>query len=299
MFEGFRGKPGLDSVKRLNSIEEMQAVVELQRKIWGYGTSGTDDPYPARALMALSASGGLVSMACVGNEPAGFALAWLGRLPEKGQLYLHSQLLGVVSKYRGRGIGLQLKHHQKEYALNAGIARIGWTYDPLRASTAYFNLHKLGAVSRYYFQDYYGEMKSRLSLAKTSDRLWADWHIDSEEVARSGESKDAAELFAAGTPIITSRACDEASLACNVPVDLELGHSDRHLLVEIPPDFDQLLLQDQSLAEVWRKAIQKALRHYLSAGYVADDFLFTSDGSIPCAYYRLRLFDLTNARESG
>ena len=115
MVKGSRGEPDVDSVKRLNSIEEMQAVVELQRKIWGYGTSGTDDPYPARALMALSASGGLVSMAFFENEPAGFALAWLGRLPETGEIYLHSQLLGVIPKHRGRGLGVQLKHHQKEF----------------------------------------------------------------------------------------------------------------------------------------------------------------------------------------
>jgi predicted GNAT superfamily acetyltransferase len=291
MFEGLRGKPGLDSVKKLNSIEEMQAVVELQRKIWGYGSSGTDAPYPARALMALSASGGLVSMVCVENEPAGFALAWLGRLPETRELYLHSQLLGVVSKYQGRGFGVQLKHHQKEFALKEGIGRIGWTYDPLRASTAYFNLHKLGAVSRHYFQDYYGEMKNQLSLGKTSDRLWADWHINSEEVARSSESEDAAEVRAAGKSIIISRIGDDDSSAHKVPVEVELGYSSEHLLVEIPADFDQLLLQDQRAAEVWREAIQNALRHYLSAGYVADDFLFTSDGPVPSAYYRLTRVD--------
>lgn len=291
MVEGFQGKPGLVSVKRLNSIEEMQAIVELQKTIWGYGSSGTDAPYPARALMALSASGGLVSMACVENEPAGFALAWLGRLPETGELYLHSQLLGVVPKHRGRGLGLQLKYHQKEFALNEGIGRIGWTYDPLRASTAYFNLHKLGAVSRHYFQDYYGEIKSQLSLGKTSDRLWADWHIDSDEVARRSDSEVAAEVRAAGTAIIIAGVRDDDSSAHKVPVEVELGDSSKHLLVEIPPDFDQLFLKDQRLAEVWRKAIQKALRHYLSAGYVADDFLFTSDGSVPSAYYRLTRVD--------
>lgn len=295
MFDATKGEPGLVSVKKLNSIEDMRTVVDLQKEIWGYGTHGTDGPYPARALLALSASGGLVSMACVGNEPVGFALAWLGRLPEKGQLYLHSQLLGVVSRYRGRGIGLRLKHHQKEHALHAGIARIGWTYDPLRASTAYFNLHKLGAVSRHYFQDYYGEMKSRLSLGKRSDRLWADWHIESEEVDRSSHSEAAAEVCSAGESIIISRFRDGDSSAWKVPVEVELRHSSKHLLLEIPPDFDLLLLQDRVLAEAWQQSIRKALKHYLQSGYVADDFLLTSDGSIPSAYYRLTQDDSTES----
>jgi predicted GNAT superfamily acetyltransferase len=149
----------------------------------------------------------------------------------------------------------------------------------------------VGAVSRYYFQDYYGEMKSRLSLGKSSDRLWADWHIDSEEVARSSHSESGAEVRSEGEPIIISRLRDNDSSACKIPVQVELRHSSKHLLVEIPPDFDQLLLRDQVLAEAWRKSIRKALKHYLEAGYVADDFLFTSNGTIPSAYYRLTRVD--------
>ncbi|HUV12706.1 MAG TPA: GNAT family N-acetyltransferase [Acidobacteriota bacterium] len=279
------------SVKKLNSIEEMHLVVELQEQIWGYGSQGTDYPYPARALLALASSGGLVSMAFVGDQPAGFALAWLGRLPGTRELYLHGQLLGVVQKYRGQGLGVQLKGHQKDYALNQGIGRIGWTYDPLRTTNAYFNLHKLGAVTRHYFSDYYGKMKSALSLGQTSDRLWADWHIDSERVDRRLRAKAPDKLSKEWEFAISTLVRDRDAFGFKTPVGLELDHTCRHVLVEIPTDFDQLLVLDKSLAEAWRGMIRRALLHYLSSGYVADDFLFVSDDSARAAYYCLTRID--------
>jgi len=291
MFDEPLDDQGAVEVKKLNSIEEMDLVVELQKQIWGYGSHGTDYPYPARALLALASSGGIVSMASVGNEPAGFALAWLGRLPQTSQLYLHSQLLGVVPKYRAQGLGVELKRHQRDYALSEGIVRIGWTYDPLRATNAYFNLHKLGAVTRHYFQDHYGEMKNVLSLGQASDRLWADWHVASERVARRIQSKAPVRVREEWGFAIKTRACDGDASAFTAPVELELNHSSRHLLVEIPTDFDQLRLLDKSLAEAWREIIRKALLHYLSSGYVADDFLFVSGDSVGSAYYRLTRVD--------
>ncbi len=291
MFDGPPGEQSAVSVKKLDSIEEMHLVVELQKQIWGYGSHGADYPYPARALLAISSSGGLVSMALVGNEPAGFTLAWLGRLPHTRQLYLHSQLLGVVPEYRAQGLGVQLKHHQRHYALDEGLVRIGWTYDPLRVTNAYFNLHKLGAVTRHYFQDYYGEMKSLLSLGQTSDRLWADWHIDSERVHRRLQSEAPTEIGEEWEFAIISQPRVGDASAVRIPVGLELNHSSRHLLVEIPIDFHQLSLLDNGLAKAWREILRKALCHYLSSGYVADDFLFTSSDSIRSAYYRLTRVD--------
>jgi len=291
MLDGPPNESGAVSMKKVNSIGEMHLVVELQQQIWGYGSQGTDYPYPARALLALASSGGLVSMAFVGNEPAGFALAWLGRLPETRELYLHSQLVGVIRKYRGQGLGVQLKGHQKDYALKEGIVRIGWTYDPLRATNAYFNLHKLGAVTRHYFSDYYGEMKSAFSLGQKSDRLWADWHIDSERVERHIQARDPVKFSKKWGFAVRTQVRDADASMLKTPVELELDHTSRHVFVEIPTDFEQLCVVDLNLAEAWRETIRKALLHYLSSGYVADDFLFVSDDATRSAYYRLTRID--------
>ena len=80
MLDKRQGKePDAVLVRSVDSITGMCQVVELQKQIWGYGSEGTDYPYPARALLALCSSGGLVSIAFVGKDPVGFALACLGR----------------------------------------------------------------------------------------------------------------------------------------------------------------------------------------------------------------------------
>lgn len=285
--KGQDGERDAISVRSVDSITEMNQIVELQKQIWGYGSEGTDYPYPARALLALCSSGGLVSVAFVGDDPAGFSVAWLGRPRGRGELYLHSQLLGVIPSYRKRGVGFKLKMHQREYALAEGISRIGWTYDPLRATNAYFNLHKLGAVTRRYLQDHYGEMKSVFSAGQTSDRLWADWHIDSDRVLRCLQANTALTIDEGPAYAISSRARGDGELGLRIPLKLDLNHSASRVLVEIPADFDRLRVLDQEAAEAWRGMVRKALCHYLSSGYVADEFLFSSCDSTCTAYYRL------------
>jgi predicted GNAT superfamily acetyltransferase len=58
---------------------------------------------------------------------------------------LHSHITGIVGDHRGRGLGRLLKQHQREWALARGVHRITWTFDPLVARNASFNLRVLGA----------------------------------------------------------------------------------------------------------------------------------------------------------
>jgi predicted GNAT superfamily acetyltransferase len=57
-----------------------------------------------------------------------------------------------------------------------------WTFDPLEIKNAYLNLHKLGAVVRRYEIDFYGVSSSRLQGGLPTDRLLAEWEMDSPRV---------------------------------------------------------------------------------------------------------------------
>lgn len=59
---------------------------------------------------------------------------------------LHSHMAGVSAVGRGRNVGYALKFHQRGWASERGIEQITWTFDPLVARNAYFDLGKLGAV---------------------------------------------------------------------------------------------------------------------------------------------------------
>ncbi len=122
----------------------------------------------------------------------GYTLALPG--VQEGTIFLHSHYTGVREKYRDRGVGRMLKLFQREEALSRGIRSIHWTFDPLELRNAHFNLNRLGAICRRYEPDLYGVTTSPLHRGLATDRLFAEWDLDSPRVADSlrGVAKDAA-----------------------------------------------------------------------------------------------------------
>jgi len=57
-----------------------------------------------------------------------------------------------------------------------------WTFDPLEMKNAYLNPHKLGAIARRYEENFYGASSSRLQAGLPTDRLVAEWELDSPRV---------------------------------------------------------------------------------------------------------------------
>ncbi len=64
-----------------------------------------------------------------------------------------------------------------------------WTFDPLEIRNAHLNIHKLGAVVRRYYTDFYGVSSSRLQGGLPTDRLVAEWHLNSPRVNAALESR--------------------------------------------------------------------------------------------------------------
>src|SRR5208337_5688022 len=49
-------------------------------------------------------------------------------------------------------------------------------------TNAFLNIHRLGAVARTYLVDFYGVSSSRLQGGLPTDRLLAEWQLDSPRV---------------------------------------------------------------------------------------------------------------------
>src|SRR6201987_2077827 len=96
--------------------------------------------------------------------------------------YLHSHMTGVLPEYRARKIGRALKLFQREEALSRDIRLIEWTFDPLEMRNAHFNLNRLGAIARRYEPNLYGITSSPLHRGLATDRLVAEWYLDSPRV---------------------------------------------------------------------------------------------------------------------
>ncbi len=163
------------------TLEELAACVDVQRKIWGYADR---ELYPLRLFVNLTKIGGHVLGAFASKgELVGFVAsmpAWRGRLR-----YYYSLSLGVLPQHENQGVGRSLKLAQRRAALRVGIQVIEWTFDPLKAKNAFFNIVRLGAIARRYLPDHYGCMESRLQQGLPSDRLVAEWWLDSPRVRRA------------------------------------------------------------------------------------------------------------------
>ena len=178
-------------IERLRTLDQFERCVDIQRATWGYSPQ---ELFPRRVFLLAEKLGGHVLGAFDGNTIVAFNIAYPGF--RGGHAYLHSQMLAVLPPYRNSGIGRALKLAQRDIALTDGFDLIEWTYDPLEIKNAFFNLHRLGAISRRYVRDYYGPSSSPLQGGLPTDRLYAEWWIRSAHVERalhdSTQARDAA-----------------------------------------------------------------------------------------------------------
>jgi len=263
------------SLRTLRSVKEMSQLVELQRVIWGYGQPDRDFPYPARALFAVAESGGHVAGAFVNQIAVGFSVAWMGIDPLLQKPYLHSQIMGVLEEYRDLGIGFHLKVYQRDFALQAALDLIKWTFDPMYSSNANLNIRKLGALIQNYQPHYYGDVQSHFSHGLATDRVWAHWYIASQRVRQ--RLANPPSLLEQKPPLVQVTPLAQDEKGRKSLLDPLLGCSERELLVEIPDNFAAICVENQSLAKDWQAKIGQIFQHYLSQGYLTTDFLMVGE----------------------
>ena len=205
-------------IRNCKGHDELQACVDLQVETWGYDPT---DVIPRKAFLVWQKVGGQAMGAfdteIAGTAPEGGPESLVGFLvslpgvktgvPSDGSSslgwktgageprpYLHSHMLAVKEGYRDRGLGVELKLAQREEALGRGIRHIEWTFDPLEIKNAFLNIRKLGAVVRSYLVDFYGVSSSRLQGGLPTDRLVAEWELDSAHVRAVLEGRSPAEF---------------------------------------------------------------------------------------------------------
>lgn len=265
-------------IEDLRSLPRLHAMEDLQVVVWGRENRTV---VPAHLLALVVHTGGIVLGAFQEEEPVGFVFGLLAR--DGDRLYHASHMLGIHPRAQGTGIGAALKWRQRERALEQGLDVMTWTFDPLEARNAHFNLHKLGVVSRVYRTEFYGEMEDDLNRGLPSDRLSVEWRLR-EPTSRSDHVyafRDAIKLVwdAGGRPIV------------RIPVEAHTGSSGSGapLLIEAPRDVQLLKRENMEIAQAWRFAQREAFTWAFEHGYSASDFrdgafvLLPEDGSGVCA----------------
>jgi predicted GNAT superfamily acetyltransferase len=164
-------------VRKCCALKEFHACVGLQCEVWGEADLEIE---PVTMFVVASITGGQVLGAFDGEKLVGYTLAVVGL--RQGMVYLHSHQTAVSAGYRNRGVGRTLKLFQRDEAQGRGIRLVEWTFDPLELKNAHFNLNRLGAICRRYVPNLYGVTTSPLHRGIETDRLVAEWWLDSPRV---------------------------------------------------------------------------------------------------------------------
>jgi predicted GNAT superfamily acetyltransferase len=218
-------------IRHCETLAEFEKCVQLERIIWGERIA-----VPSAIFVVALHTGGQILGAFDGDTLAGFTLALAGN--HAGKTFLHSHITGVLPAYQNQGVGRRLKLFQREDAVKNGINLIEWTFDPLETRNAHFNLNRLGAVSRRFLPNCYGITDSELHAGLPTDRLIAEWWLDSPRVKAAVEEQKE-------SPVADYRAiCMSANIT-------------------------EIKTKDRANAENIQTALRHEFQHLFRGGYVA------------------------------
>ena len=235
------------AIRRLETEAEFREALDVEKRVWGFADV---ELVPWRLMVVATESGGLVAGAFDGDTMIGFSLAFGGIHPD-GTSYWHSHMTGVLASHQNRGVGKRLKLHQRKQAIERGIDLIAWTFDPLEIRNAYFNVVRLGVQVERFLPNLYGLTSSPLQGALPTDRLVAEWYVNSSQVA--------------------------ATLA-------EKKGDDRdkqvETTIEVPAEIEQLRHSDIEAARSIQLRVREEFQQSFAAGLVVVGYRVTGDGGV-------------------
>ena len=215
--------------------------------VWG---EGAETMASFELLRAYSHFGNPVIGALSEDKLCGVSI---GFLAPAGGLHLHSHITGVSPARQHLGVGFGLKVAQRAWCLDQGITEVTWTFDPLLARNAHFNIRKLGAVAGELIPEFYGDMPDALNSGDVSDRLVVQWPLRSARVEEALRRAPGAH--------------DQDQAAPAGPPSPEVART-----VQVPDDYHTLRRRYPASAARWRMKVREELLAAFANGLQIVDF---------------------------
>lgn len=271
------------SIKALKDLQEMHAVVELQRAYWG---DSLESVIPAHMLFSIARHGGHVLTAYDGVQPVGALVGFIGTgdqlnnpRPAMTNLQVVSKRMVVLPEYRGSGVGYRLKLAQRDMAIAQGIRLVEWTFDPLLSLNAHLNVRKLGVICSHYLQDYYGTADTGgLTVLGSSDRLVAEWWVTNRRVEERLKGArpplTMQQYLEAAAPLVNASQVTSDGMMLPNTEDTLMDLQGRSMaLLEVPLNFPDLVRNSTALATRWRTHTRALFMQLFNRGFVVTDFV--------------------------
>ncbi|MFN8570618.1 MAG: GNAT family N-acetyltransferase [Gemmatimonadaceae bacterium] len=259
------------TIREFASLDEYQACVAFQEATWGQGFS---ERVPGAILHVGQEIGGVSAGAF---EPTGRMVGFVFGLTgvRDGHLVHWSDMLAVLPEYRNRHLGERLKHYQADRVRALGVHTMLWTYDPLVARNAHFNINRLRAYPAAYRPDMYGSNTgSTLHGSLPTDRFVIAWDLD--RATALGVGVDAAAPDDDRLPLLNP--LNPTGKPCLVAAD-----GQDTVRIQVPLDSHKVQLASQDLAAAWRYNVRELVMPLLVAGYQVSRFVRAHGDALP--YY--------------
>ncbi|MDT0157960.1 hypothetical protein Q9R19_10030 [Microbacterium sp. ARD32] len=229
-----------------------ERVLQVMGRIWGWERPQFETP----VAVALAHGGNLIAVVeTADGEPIG---ATMGMCGPPGRPF-HSHIVGLLPAATGRGVGRAVKLAQRAWCLERGIETMTWTFDPLVARNAFFNIRRLGALPVEYLPDFYGPMTDAINAGQGSDRLLVEW-----DLTAAPPSATRPEPAVPGAATVVADVAGAAS-------DYLPPHDDAPLaLISVPGDIEGIRHDDPARAQRWREQTRRALGDLTSRGWTVD-----------------------------
>ena len=256
-------------IRDLHGLADYQAVVDLERAIWGYTDSGDLITIPV-FIITIKRGGILIGAFDAADRMIGFAFSIVGL--KDGRPTQWSHMMGVLPDHRRGGLGRRLKLVQRDRALAAGFDLMEWTFDPLQALNAHLNFARLGVVCNEYVRNLYGESTSALHRGTPTDRFVVEWNLREPHVQRRVEADGRISVRAteaADAPLVNATVSNGKWRATRT---VDLGLTERRVWVEVPTGFTEMQQEAPDLALEWRLQTREIFETYFARGYRAVDF---------------------------
>jgi predicted GNAT superfamily acetyltransferase len=232
-------------IRECTTMAEFDGCIELQREAFGLPELEIS---PRRHLIVSRRAGGWTLGAFAEGRLVGFVLH-LVAVRARHEIIGYSHMMAVAKSAQNMGVGARLKWAQRERALSEERALIKWTWDPMQARNAHFNLNRLGVTVSAYATNFYGTdyltfpHEEQADAARLdSDRLFAEWHLRSPRVA---------ELAAGRAAAVAERPAAE---------------------IAIPPDWHALVARDPRAARAEQLRVRAEFERAFAASLVCAGF---------------------------
>ena len=239
-------------IRECATIDELDSCIRLQREVFGLPDLEIS---PRRHLIVSRQAGGWTLGAFVGERLVGFVhhmAAIRGT-----EIFGYSHMMAVDPDFQNQGVGARLKWSQRERAIQEGRTFIKWTWDPMQARNAHFNLNRLGVTVGDYAVNFYGTdygtspLLANLEAAGIdSDRLFASWQLES--------------------PRVNSIAKGDSSATEPLPFKPAA-------MIEIPANWIKLCREDAAQARKEQLRVRGEFQQALAAGLIAAGFERSSE----------------------